>query len=44
MLGAKSFGRNGQFLMRTGLDQVREVFTLIAGKTDLNLYGVALRH
>jgi thioredoxin reductase len=40
VLGAKSFGRNSQFLMRTGFDQVREVFSLIAGKADLNLYGV----
>ncbi len=38
VLGAKSFGRNGQFLMRTGFEQVRDVFTLIAGKPNLNLY------
>jgi Pyridine nucleotide-disulphide oxidoreductase len=38
VLGAKSFGRNSQFLLRTGFEQVREVFTLIAGKPDLNLY------
>jgi len=38
ILGAKSFGRNSHFLMRTGFEQVREVFTLIAGKPDLNLY------
>jgi thioredoxin reductase len=38
VLGAKSYGRNSHFLMRAGFEQVREVFTLVAGKTDLNLY------
>jgi thioredoxin reductase len=38
LLGAKSYGRNSNFLLRTGFEQVREVFTLIAGKADLNLY------
>ncbi|HEV3256026.1 MAG TPA: monooxygenase [Gemmataceae bacterium] len=38
ILGAKSYGRNSNFLLRTGLDQVREVFTLITGKPDLDLY------
>ncbi len=38
VLGAKSYGRNAQFLLRNGFEQVREVFTLIAGKPDLNLY------
>jgi thioredoxin reductase len=38
VLGAKSYGRNGEFLMRTGFEQVREVFTLITGKADLNLF------
>jgi thioredoxin reductase len=32
VLGAKSFGRNSQFLLRTGFDQIRDVFTLITGK------------
>jgi hypothetical protein len=27
LLGAKSYGRNSQFLMRTGYDQVNEVAT-----------------
>jgi thioredoxin reductase len=39
VLGAKSYGRNSQFLMRTGFEQVREVFTLITGKPGLDLYG-----
>lgn len=38
ILGAKSYGRNAHFLLRTGFEQVREVFTLIAGKSDLDLY------
>jgi len=38
ILGAKSYGRNSHFLLRIGFEQVREVFTLIAGKPDLNLY------
>ena len=38
VLGAKSFGRNSQFLMRIGFDQVRDVFTLITGNAGLDLY------
>src|SRR5262249_57350586 len=38
ILGAKSYGRNSHFLMRTGFEQVRDVFTLITGKSDLDLY------
>jgi thioredoxin reductase len=38
VLGAKSYGRNSNFLLRTGFEQVREVFTLITGKSDLDLY------
>jgi thioredoxin reductase len=38
ILGAKSYGRNSQFLLRHGFEQVREVFTLITGKPELNLY------
>jgi hypothetical protein len=37
VLGAKSFGRNSHFLMRAGFEQVRDVFTMITGKTDLPL-------
>jgi len=39
ILGAKSYGRNGQFLLRAGFEQVREVFTLIAGNPKLDLYA-----
>jgi len=38
ILGAKSYGRNSQFLLRTGFEQVRDVFKLITGKGDLDLY------
>lgn len=38
ILGMKSYGRASNFLLKTGFEQVREAFTLIAGKTDLNLY------
>ncbi len=32
ILGMKSYGRNPQFLMKTGYEQVRDVFALISGK------------
>jgi hypothetical protein len=38
ILGCKSYGRNSNFLLRMGFEQVREVFTLITGKTGLDLY------
>jgi hypothetical protein len=38
ILGSKSYGRNSQFLLRTGFEQVRQVFGLITGKPDLDLY------
>jgi len=38
ILGAKSYGRNSNFLLRVGFDQIREVFSLISGKPNLDLY------
>ncbi len=38
VLGAKSYGRNSNFLLRAGFGQVRDVFTLITGRADLDLY------
>jgi thioredoxin reductase len=38
VLGAKSYGRNANFLLRNGFAQVRDVFTLITGKAGLDLY------
>ncbi len=39
VLGAKSYGRNSKFLISVGLEQVRDVYTMITGRGDLNLYG-----
>jgi thioredoxin reductase len=41
ILGAKSYGRDSNFLLRNGFEQVREVFALIAGKSDLDLFSDA---
>jgi hypothetical protein len=38
ILGAKSYGRNSNFLLRAGFEQVRDVFALVTGKADLDLY------
>ena len=38
ILGAKSYGRNSNFLLRAGFEQVRDAFALIMGKSDLDLY------
>lgn len=38
ILGSKSFGRNSNFLLSLGLQQVRDVFTIIADRADLDLY------
>jgi thioredoxin reductase len=38
ILGVKSFGRNAHFLLRTGFTQVRHVFQLITGNSEINLY------
>ena len=38
ILGAKSYGRNSNFLLRTGFEQVRDAFALVTGKPTLDLY------
>jgi hypothetical protein len=38
ILGMKSYGRASNFLLRTGFEQVREAFTLVLNKPDLDLY------
>jgi thioredoxin reductase len=38
ILGAKSYGRNAQFLLRNGFEQVRQVGCVLTGKPDLDLY------
>jgi hypothetical protein len=39
ILGAKSYGRASHFLLRTGSEQVRDVFALITGNPKLDLYA-----
>lgn len=39
ILGAKSIGRDWRFLIGTGLDQVRALFTIIGDRPELNLYA-----
>lgn len=39
ILGAKSYGKNVNFLIRLGLQQIRDVFTLIEGDPALDLYA-----
>ena len=41
VLGAKSYGRNSNFLFSLGLDQIRELFSVIGDRTDLDLYAGA---
>ncbi len=38
IVGAKSYGRNSNFLLRAGFEQVRDAFALVTGKADLDLY------
>lgn len=38
VLGAKSYGRNSQFLVKNGLDQIRQLFTIIGDRENLDLY------
>ena len=41
ILGAKSYGRNSQFLISAGLVQIRDLFTLLGNRADLDLYDSA---
>lgn len=38
IIGSKSYGRNSTFLIRIGLSQIQEAFTLITGDKKLNFY------
>lgn len=40
ILGAKSAGRNSAFTIADGLQQIRQLFTIIGDREDLNLYKV----
>jgi thioredoxin reductase len=42
IIGNKSYGRNSTFLIRVGLSQIVEVFSLISGDKNLNLYETVL--
>ena len=39
VLGAKSAGRDSQFTISDGLDQIRQLFTILGDRPDLDLYG-----
>ena len=39
ILGAKSYGRKSNFLLSAGLEQIREVFTIIGDRETLDLYA-----
>ena len=39
ILGAKSYGRGSQFLISLGLGQIRELFTIIGDRAELDLYS-----
>lgn len=41
ILGAKSFGRNSQFLIAKGHEQIRQLFSIIGDRADLDLYATA---
>ena len=43
VLGIKSYGRDAGFLMQNGFRQVRDVWKLISGDENLNLYGDDLK-
>ena len=38
VLGNKAFGRDSNFLLRTGLEQIRSVYSVIAARAELDLY------
>jgi thioredoxin reductase len=41
ILGAKSYGRSSKFLISIGLEQVRDLFSMIGGRPALDLYRTA---
>ncbi len=43
ILGAKSYGRSSFFLMRIGFEQVRDVFRVVTGRTELDLYAAPVQ-
>ena len=43
ILGAKSFGRDSRFWISIGLEQIRELFTIIGDRAELDLYATMAR-
>ena len=39
ILGSKSYGRGSNFLLSIGLEQIRDLFTMIGDRKDLDLYA-----
>ncbi|HUY34746.1 MAG TPA: FAD-dependent oxidoreductase [Pirellulales bacterium] len=39
IIGSKSHGRGSKFLLSVGREQIRELFTIIGDRADLNLYA-----
>lgn len=39
ILGHKSYGRSSQFLLQHGLAQIRDLFAIIHGRPQLDLYA-----
>ena len=39
ILGSKSYGRGSQFLLSIGFDQIRDLFTIVGEREDLDLYA-----
>jgi Pyridine nucleotide-disulphide oxidoreductase len=44
ILGVKSYGRNSNFLLANGHDQIREAFSVIGERKELNLYRTSISH
>ena len=44
IIGIKSYGRNSNFLLRIGHEQVQDVFRLISGNMELDLYQDKVTH
>ena len=43
ILGAKSYGRNSQFLLSQGREQIRQLFSIIGDRAELDLYATAMK-
>ena len=44
ILGSKSYGRDSRFLISAGLQQIRDLFTIIGDRDDLDLYSAMARN